>query len=103
MPRWTRLTPALLALSLLTVSPVLAGDLEDAAVAPNAPNVPSLEEQLEGVPDQTPAPPPEERELATDPGLDILLQIRPCEPHEEEQCPTGCHCIFAANRVQCFC
>lgn len=103
MQRFVCRTLALLALALLTVTPVMAGDLEEPVPVPPSPELPSLEAQLEELPAQTPVPAPENLEQATDPALDSLLSIRPCEGDENDQCFPGCACVVVAGHVNCYC
>jgi len=103
MPRFIYRTLALLALAVLTVSPALAGDLEEPAPAPDTLDVPSLECQLEEPPAQTPVPTPEKVDQAADPAFDSLLSIRPCEGNEKDQCYSGCACVVVAGQVNCYC
>lgn len=108
MPRSVRRTLALLALAVLTLSvptvaPVMAGDLEEPVAAPDTLDVPSLEAQLEEPPAQTPAPAPEDVERLADPDQDLFFEaIVACD--ERRLCPSpSCVCLLIRNQVNCFC
>ena len=100
MFRLARPTLALLAL-VCVACPVLAAEAAD--TVPTEIEAPALEALPTEPPNFTPAP-QEDLEIPLEPGHDLRFDaIRACEPHEKEQCPPGCHCIFVSNTVRCFC
>lgn len=103
MPRWTRWTCALVALALLSVAPVMAGDDDEPATIAKPQDVPSLEAQLEQPPAETPVPSPEDVEGLTDPSRGLFFEaIEACD--ERRLCPSAsCVCLLIRNQVNCFC
>lgn len=108
MPQSVRRTLALLALAILTLSvptvaPLRAADLEEPAVAPDTLDVPALEAQLAEPPAQTPAPSLEDIEGLADPDRDLFFEaIELCD--ERRHCPSpSCVCLLIRNQVNCFC
>lgn len=94
----TRWLLVLLAFPLVMVTPVWATDAEP-------PGIPSLEEQIEDAPPQTPAPTLEDIEGLADPGQDLFFEaLRYCEtPEEFAQCPSHCWCVVSNSIVYCSC
>lgn|GEM_PF-5497910 len=103
MQRAARLTLALLALTVLTAVPTMAGNFDESVTPSPSPDAPSLEAQLEEPPALTPVPSPEDVERPADPEQELFFEaIYACD--ERTHCPSpSCACLVIRNEVNCFC